>query len=73
MWCCDQFLRRAAFDNPPMFHHRNAVCHLRGDAKIMRDEEIGRVFGLLYFPQQLQNCTAHSDIKCRYCFVQHDE
>ncbi len=39
----------------------------------MRDEKIGRLFGFLYTPQQVENGAAQGDIERRNRLVQHDQ
>src|SRR5688572_13903261 len=37
----EDLLRRTAFNDPALVHHKNAVAHIFGYRKVVRDEQVG--------------------------------
>ena len=56
---------RTAFNNAALVHHKNAVAHILGHRKVVRNEQVGNAHFALQFVQQIQHLRLHRNIQRR--------
>ena len=69
LWCAEDRLRCAVFNNDAALHHRNVVAQVFDNGEIMGDKDKGQVKISAQLIEQVNDLCLHRHIERRYSLV----